>query len=181
MAPYAYPEGNAVLLKTLNLLEHPEGGYYAETVRTKETAASPFADGAERNLATQIYYLLTPESSKGKMHMNKSITFHTLHQGRTLYTLVKPLPADAPEGALPEIKNVVMGEDSSKGEASEIPAEDLASGDKDSVGALISEVVVPGFSFEDHQFLSEEKLVELFRGNKDAEGFKRLMQYVRKE
>ncbi|GAA6014860.1 hypothetical protein JCM10207_002204 [Rhodosporidiobolus poonsookiae] len=193
MPSYPYPEGNAVLLKTLNLLSHPEGGFYAETVRTKENMSSPFADDAERSMATEIYYLLTPESARGKMHMNKSITFHTLHQGRALYTLVKPLPADAPAGAQPEIKHVVMGADSSKGEvrqllveggwwkASELPAEDLASNDPDATGCLISEVVVPGFDFADHAFLSEEALVELFRGDESAEGVQKLRPYVRKE
>ncbi|GAA5860535.1 hypothetical protein JCM8547_000333 [Rhodosporidiobolus lusitaniae] len=217
MSPYAYPEGNAVLHKQLNLLPHPEGGYYAETVRTKETIPSVFADGAQRSLATEIYYLLDPASPKGKMHMNKSIvrppspslpipssrthpssmpleqTFHTLHQGRARYTLVKPLPTDAPEGARPEIKEVVMGADTARGEvrqllveggwwkASEIPSEDLASNDKDSIGCLISEVVVPGFDFEDHKFLSSKDLLELFRGDVKAEGVEKLKPYVRDE
>jgi predicted cupin superfamily sugar epimerase len=62
-----------------------------------------------------------------------------------------------------------------------LPEEDLASGDGENTGCLISEVVVPGFSFEDHCFLSAEKLVELFRGGENAEGVEELMQYVRNE
>ncbi|GAA6042018.1 hypothetical protein JCM8097_009149 [Rhodosporidiobolus ruineniae] len=200
MVPYPYQEGNARLLESLNLLAHPEGGYYAETVRTKESIPSEFADGAERSLATEIYYLLTPSSAKGKMHMNKSITFHTLHQGRALYTLVKPLPADAAEGGVPEIKQVVMGADSSKGEvrqllveggwwkASEIPAEDLAYASSspsaaDSIGCLISEVVVPGFDFADHCFLTSKDLEGLFKGESEAAKAARekLKPYVREE
>ncbi|GAA5841470.1 hypothetical protein JCM11251_007150 [Rhodosporidiobolus azoricus] len=193
MSLYAYPEGNQALLKSLNLIPHPESGYYAETFRTDETTSSPFAEGATRPLATQIYYLLTPKSPKGKMHLNKSITFHTLHQGRARYTLIKPLPPSAPEGAVPEIKHVVMGADSSKGEvrqlvveggwwkASEIPTDDLAQGDPDTTGCLISEVVTPGFSFDDHKFLTSAGLVELFRGDEKAEGVEELRQYVRDE
>ena len=42
-------------IKTLNLIAHPEGGYYAETY------SSPFthdANGMNRPLATSIYFLL---------------------------------------------------------------------------------------------------------------------------
>ncbi|GAA5914772.1 hypothetical protein JCM6882_002739 [Rhodosporidiobolus microsporus] len=86
-----------------------------------------------------------------------------------------------------------MGADTSKGEvrqlvveggwwkASEIPAEDLATGENDTTGCLISEVVTPGFSFDDHKFLTSAGLVELFRGDEKAEGVEQLRQYVRDE
>ncbi|GAA5863157.1 hypothetical protein JCM1840_002489 [Sporobolomyces johnsonii] len=194
MAPYAYPEPNSTLISSLALQPHPEGGYYAETVRTKETTPSPFADGAERSLATEIYYLLTPDSARGRMHMNKSITFHLHHQGRALYTLVKPTPPGSSEA--PQIKRVVMGTDSAKGEvrqllveggwwkASEIPDEDLAGveNEKDArIGCLISEVVVPGFHWQDHAFLTEQGLVDLFHGDASSEGVKQLLPYVKRE
>lgn len=67
-----------------------------------------------------------------------------------------------------------MGSDLTKGEvtqlfvpggwwkASEIPEEDLSlmEGEtlRDRVGCLISEVVVPGWNPEQHQFLTEEKV-----------------------
>uniref|UniRef100_A0A0K3CEM1 BY PROTMAP: gi/472582553/gb/EMS20231.1/ DUF985 and Cupin, RmlC-type domain protein [Rhodosporidium toruloides NP11] gi/647399127/emb/CDR43612.1/ RHTO0S08e03488g1_1 [Rhodosporidium toruloides] n=1 Tax=Rhodotorula toruloides TaxID=5286 RepID=A0A0K3CEM1_RHOTO len=197
MPSYPYSEGNASLISSLKLQPHPEGGFFAETVRTEQKIASEFADGKERNLATQIYYLLTPDSPKGKMHTDVSIaqTFHTLHAGRALYTLVKPLPPNSPSGAEPEIKHVVMGSDSSKGEvrqlfveggwwkASELPEEDLKAGegDKEHTGCLISEVVVPGFDFEDHKFLSKQELLSLFNGNEQAEGVKKLLPYVRED
>lgn len=65
-----------------------------------------------------------------------------------------------PNGAPPEIKTAVMGDDHAKGEvrqlfvpggwwkASELPEEDLEeakkAGEHERVGALITEVVVPG-------------------------------------
>ncbi|BGP23952.1 hypothetical protein JCM10295v2_002853 [Rhodotorula toruloides] len=129
------------------------------------------------------------------MHMNKSPTFHVLHAGRALYTLVKPLPPSSPCGAEPEIKHLVMGADSSKGEvrqlfveggwwkASEIPEEDLEASeeDKEHTGCLISEVVVPGFDFEDHKFFTKQELSALFGGNEEAEGLQKLLPYVREE
>lgn len=82
--------------------------------------------------------------------VNKSITYHLLHQGRARYTLIRPAGPDAATG--PEVKHVVMGSDSSRGEvrqlvveggwwkASEIPEEDLAADvEKDQIGCLISE------------------------------------------
>lgn len=86
--------------------------------------------------------------------MNKSITYHLLHQGRAKYTLIRP--ASAPSTS-PEIKHVVMGADSSRGEvrqlvveggwwkASEIPEEDLNNeeADRDKIGCLISEASTP--------------------------------------
>ncbi|GAA5970693.1 hypothetical protein JCM11641_007402 [Rhodosporidiobolus odoratus] len=167
-----YPEGNArnaALLKSLNLLRA-----FSSFSARRRRKVSPRAFTS----LCDIYYLLTPESAKGKMHTSfrSEQTFHTLYQGRALCTLVNPLPADAPEGAQPEIKQVVMGADSTKGEvrqllveggwwkASEIPPEDLAAGDQDSIGCLIFGVVTPGFDFEEHKLLSPTDLLELFRG-----------------
>jgi len=96
-----------------------------------------------------------------------------------------------------------MGADSAAGEvkqlfvpggwwkASEVPEADLAGlaqdeargafkdGEGDSVGCLISEVVVPGFDFEDHAFLGEKELVDMFGGNREDETVAKLLPYVR--
>ena len=77
----------------------------------------------------------------------------------------------------PIVHRIVMGSDPSKGEvtqlfvpggwwkASEMPKEDLLlldgsdAGDlHERLGCLISEVVVPGWTPEQHQFLTEEKV-----------------------
>jgi predicted cupin superfamily sugar epimerase len=97
-------------------------------------------------------------------------TFHTHHQGRALYTLIRP-PTDST--SRPEIKHVVMGSDLEAGEvlqlfvpggwwkASEVPVKDLEEKDEEArsrVGCLISEVVVPGWTPEQHQFIDLEKV-----------------------
>lgn len=70
---------------------------------------------------------------------------------------------------------------------SEIPKEDLAlvdAGkiDKDQVGCLITEVVVPGFVWEDHAFLTQDKLKELLSGHEEGEKWiQELTPYIRKE
>lgn len=85
-------------------------------------------------------------------------TMHLHHSGRAVYTLIEASPKP---GKAPEVKQVVMGEDASKGETrqlmvdgnwwkvSEIPKEDLEAVEKgqvdpERVGCLISEVVAPG-------------------------------------
>ncbi|GAA5884308.1 hypothetical protein JCM16303_003629 [Sporobolomyces ruberrimus] len=188
MPSYSYSTPNSALKKQLSLQEHPEGGYYAETDRRKEEIPSPFADGASRSLATQIYYLLDPKSPKGRLHMNKSTTYHLHHSGRSLYTLLRP---SSTPGQKPEIKQIVVGDDVEKGEtrqliveggwwkASELPGEDLEGGDEERIGCLISEVVVPGFDWHDHAFLTEEGLLDLFCGDKEDEWYKKLLSYVK--
>ncbi|BGP39202.1 hypothetical protein JCM10450v2_003157 [Rhodotorula kratochvilovae] len=191
MPAYAYPEGNESLKRSLNLQPHPEGGFFVQTHAMDETVQSPFAGGATRQLATQIYYLLaassSPSSYRGKLHLNLSTTYHLLHQGRARYTLLRP----AADGkGKPEMKIVVMGADAARGEvrqlvveggwwkASEVPEEDLKDGEEDSTGCLISEVVVPGFSFDDHKFLTRAGLVELFGGDEACAEVQRLLPYV---
>lgn len=43
------------------------------------------------------------------------------------------------------------------------------SAEADKVGCLITEVVVPGFHWEDHKFLTKEGLEELLKGAPDRE------------
>lgn len=86
-----------------------------------------------------------------------------------------------------------MGENTSKGEvrqlfveggwwkSSEIPPEDLE-GTKEGdggerVGCLISEVVTPGFHWEDHKFLDLEGLKKICAGSSSSE--ERLLPYIR--
>ena len=83
-----YPTPNSVLIQTLNLQQHPEGGYFVETDRQPANVPSPFAgelvgvtqkphlklraDNEPRSLATAIYYLLTHSYPDGVFHTNKS-------------------------------------------------------------------------------------------------------------
>jgi len=177
--PYATP--NDELVEKLNLQEHPEGGYFVETGRWSENVASPFSEMAQRPLGTTIYYLLTPKRPMGTIHRNKSNTMHIHHQGRAKYTIIHPPSATHPRV---RIETVVMGTDDSKGETrqllvgnawkmSEIPEEDVTAVQSgrvspEVVGCLITEVVVPGFVWEDHEFLTLEGLEQLFENEPDG-------------
>ncbi|KAA1467068.1 hypothetical protein DENSPDRAFT_832042 [Dentipellis sp. KUC8613] len=191
MSKYAYyPSPNAELIRDLSLMRHPEGGFFAETDRQEETVPSPFADKQLRSLATSIFYLLTYDEPNGVIHMNKSVTYHVLHQGRAEYTLITP-------GNPPRIEHVVMGTNVAAGERrqlivgtgvwkmSKIPKADLVSAksaeEKARTGCLITEIVTPGFHWEDHQFLTKAGLQELFKGVPGGEAkMLELLPYVKK-
>lgn len=99
-SPYPYPVKNSDLIRHHKLEKHFEGGYFAQTVvlpsvlATSSTSVAtvfnreqqPWGPGSvlcggaseeqpvenkDRQIdATIIYYLLTPDSYRGKMHMN---------------------------------------------------------------------------------------------------------------
>ena len=66
------------LVNSLNLLPHPEGGWYAETYRSEQVL-----DSSERNILTSIYFLITSENVS-RFHKIKSDELWYFHQGSTL-------------------------------------------------------------------------------------------------
>ncbi|WWC72667.1 uncharacterized protein I206_106631 [Kwoniella pini CBS 10737] len=187
-SPYPYPVTNTELIKAYSLIKHFEGGHFAQTVllnsvypsappashpHVPQSAAlegrtqTATGEGTEllnpatghirvegsqsRTDATQIYYLLTPESYRGRMHMN-------------LHSLFVP---------------------GGWWKASEIPDEDLLLLDapdarearlNERIGCLISEVVVPGWNPDQHQFIDEDKLKAMW-GGKD--GWEQYSKYIK--
>ncbi|KAF8592071.1 hypothetical protein K439DRAFT_1325203 [Ramaria rubella] len=181
MPKYTFSSPTSEMIRNLHLMKHPEGGYFVETDRQTQEIPSPYANGQLRHLATSIFYLLTYEERNGVFHMNKSITHHVLHEGRAEYTLITPGVSGFP----PKVEKVVMGTNAEAGEKrqllvgtgvwkrSAIPEEDIVSArtleEKERTGCLITEVVVPGFHWEDHAFLKKQELEELFKGVEGCE------------
>lgn len=184
-------ESNERFIRELNLEGHREGGYFKETDRSPFVLENPFhqetSNGAiktvdrpiqlekdkYRNYSTLIYYLLTPEIPYGRFHKNKNRIIHILQKGRGQYVLVYP------DGS---VKSFIVGFDHAKGEVSQwvVPGGVfkasflLPSGDSSEESAddhlLISEVVVPGFEYDDHEFLEGvESLAKLVGEEKSKE------------
>lgn len=170
------------LIDDWQLIEHREGGFFKETDRSPFSMAvadvnakvpanleavgsnieinPELGNFTKRSYSTLIYYLLTPSSPVGKLHKNRNRIIHILQRGRGQYVLIYP------DG---RIKSFKVGFDYANGELSQwvvpggvykasfvLPNEDFSN------GLLISEVVVPGFEYADHNFMSGyEELKEL--------------------
>lgn len=183
----------------LGLQRHPEGGYFKETDRSPLIMENPYYPGhnkglpgeslrstgnAEnepvlqteqgqlsptRNYSTLIYYLLTCDAPLGRFHVNRSRIIHILQSGRGQYVLIYP------DG---RVKSFAVGFNYAKGEVSQwvvpggvykasfvAPLDGECSDDH----LLISEVVVPGFEFEDHQFMRKNQLANLVGSRTDLD------------
>lgn len=109
-----------------------------------------------------------------------STTVHTWHNGKAAYTLIKLQDeATAGEGSgsgskskqAPEVKRIVVGDDIEAGETMVLVvppgwwkrSETL----HPSSHALISETVTPGWTPEDHAFMSPQDLQSIFYGQQD--------------
>ncbi|KAF9258500.1 hypothetical protein L218DRAFT_964417 [Marasmius fiardii PR-910] len=163
------------LISQLGLQTHPAGGYFLETDRQKTEIPSPFRpDAASRALATTIYYLLTKDTPTGIILRTKAISYHIHHQGRMEYTLITP-------GSPPKIEKKILGTDIANGESRLIVADagvwkfarllpdDLKDENRAREGCLMTMLLVPGFDFEDHEFMRMEDLVSVFEGVEGGE------------
>jgi predicted cupin superfamily sugar epimerase len=142
----------ASIIEVLNMLPHPEGGFYAETFRHAKSITLP--DGRLRSLGTTIYFLL---QNKDKSHFHRLRSDETwfFHAGETIELLMLTngkvekykIGAVVTEGEYPQLL---------------IPAHTwfaahLPTGEG---YALVSCTVTPGFDFEDFELATAETLQE---------------------
>lgn len=170
------------IIDALSMQVHVEGGYYVETDRDSRRVHNPFAApgvfDSTRSASTTIFYLLTPSNPQGGFHRNKGRTVHTLHRGRGRYVIIHADEVNEP-GEKARLETFIVGQDVQKGErlqwivdGGKFKASFLLSNDEDKddyAGLLISETVVPGFEFEDHDFMTPETLRELVTSEQEAE------------
>lgn len=190
------PPATAAIISTLKMLTHIEGGYFAETDRDPLLVPSPFPhdaasqatlalvpqrpgfDAAVRNASTSIFYMLTANSPQGNFHRNRARTVHTLHKGRGRYVLIHP-------GDGGRIESFVVGQDVGAGERlqwivhggiykASFLLPDREGGEESREGLLISETVVPGFEYCDHDFLTQSALREVL--GEEASGLEWLVR-----
>ncbi|MCO5991802.1 cupin domain-containing protein [Actinoallomurus rhizosphaericola] len=134
------------IAEALDLLPHPEGGWFRETWRTSVPVA---AHGGERPTATGIYFLLGP-GEESMWHSVRSDEVWLWHRGGPL-ELVLGGEADTPGE---RTETVVVGPDVEHGQRPQalVPAGVWQSArpasDRE---VLVSCVVSPGFDFADFQ------------------------------
>ncbi|KAF3925787.1 hypothetical protein ABW20_dc0101719 [Dactylellina cionopaga] len=154
---------------------------------SKITVTAEVKDDSTRMASTTIFYLLTKFTPKGHFHRNKARTMHLHHRGRARYVILHADEWDGTPGTC-RVESWVVGADVEGGErlqwmveggkykASYLLADHEEGKDAEvKEGCLISEVVVPGFEFSDHDFLAFERLVQLV-GEEKAEEMRWLVR-----
>lgn len=142
------------IIQHLQLLPHPEGGYYRETYRSAQMLET--AEGTDRSVSTAIYYLLENED-KSHFHRIKSDELWFFHQGQALEIIL--LTPGQPT-------RLVLGSNFSRGELPQavVPANTwFAAHLKHRTGyALVSCTVAPGFDFADFELADRAALLAEF-------------------
>ncbi|WP_018342118.1 cupin domain-containing protein [Cytophaga aurantiaca] len=142
-------------IEQLNLLPHPEGGYYKEMYRSGEQILVQGFDGV-RSVLTSIYFLLK-NNEKSHLHRIKSDEQWFYHGGTVLEIIILH------ENKL-SIK--LLGTNIEKGESLHITVPAGAwfgSRVKDQAGfVLVSCVVAPGFDFGDFELALYKKISREF-------------------
>ncbi|TAF74206.1 MAG: cupin domain-containing protein [Bacteroidetes bacterium] len=147
---------NAAFYKNqLQLISHPEGGFYREMYRNPISQEfSDFSD--KRNIATSIYFLLENEN-KSHFHRIKSDEIWCFHEGTSL-EIVYFLDN--------QLKTINLGKNISEGEVLQayVPANTwFSSRVKNYSGfSLVSCIVAPGFDFVDFEMAKKTALQHQF-------------------
>ncbi|MDR0969869.1 MAG: cupin domain-containing protein [Lentimicrobiaceae bacterium] len=147
------------LINQLQLLPHPEGGFYKETYRSDVTATD--SKGAKRNVCTSIYYLLNG-TNKSHFHRIPSDELWYFHEGETLEIIYIQHS---------ELTRVLLGKNTQNGEHFyiKIPANVwfAAKIKSEKSYTLVSCVVAPGFDFKDFELAERNTLLNAYPLLKD--------------
>jgi predicted cupin superfamily sugar epimerase len=142
----------------LELVPHDsEGGYFKEVFVSPHRLTGSADWAAGRPLLSTIYYMLTDDSPRGRLHRNRADIVHFFHQGGPLlYTTISTSG---------DIDHVVLGPDADAGHRLQVvipggfwKATQLLSG---SFG-LLSEAVCPSFVEEERETIEVDELRRLF-------------------
>ena len=151
-------------IEHLNLLPHPEGGFYKETYRSTEVLnhdqLPPRYKGA-RNFSTAIYFLLRSQD-RSVFHRIQSDELWHFYAGTTL--LIYVLTSDG-------LKIHRLGADPAQGDALQVlvPAGCWfgATVEKPDSYALCGCTVAPGFDFADFEMANRDELLKAFPDQED--------------
>lgn len=144
-------------IKQLDLLPHPEGGFYRETYRSVEVIPQnglPQGFSSARNFATAIYFLIERNNFSALHKIKSDETWH-FYAGNPLEVV-----EITEEGKL---KKTLVGSNIGLGEVFQYTVRaNTWFGSRVKVGGAFSLVgctVSPGFDFNDFEMASREQLV----------------------
>lgn len=144
------------LIQQLDLVRHPEGGWFKETYRsTEQIAASALPErfGGERCCCTSIYFLLE-QGDFSALHRIKSDELWYFHSGCAV--LIHLITADG------SYQTLLLGPDAAAGEQFQamVPAGCWFGAELKEEGfALVGCTVAPGFDFADFELGKREALL----------------------
>ena len=147
-------------IKNLDMLPHPEGGYFREVYRSEDRIDKdhlPARYSDHRNIATSIFFLLDKEQVS-KFHVLNSDEIWYHHDGsKVKIHVIKP------DG---QYKEIILGHDFDEGEVLQavIPHGSWFGAEvinKDSF-SLVGCVVAPGFDFTDFKLAERNILLNDF-------------------
>ncbi len=145
-------------IEELNLVPHPEGGYYRQTDYAEEVYSE---NGKELPLYTNIYFLLTPDSPS-HFHQLTSHEMWFYHAGNPL--TVHSLHEDG------SYSKVTLGLGEGEVLHHNVHAGTIFGSTVDEDYALVSCTVVPGFDFSDFKLFTKEDLLENYPNHQEIIG-----------
>jgi len=142
------------IVENLDLLPHPEGGYYKETYRSTVSAEFDGFSG-RRDVATGIYYLLEKGDFSALHRIKSDETWH-FYSGDAL-----ELFEITPDGKLIETR---IGNNLEKGEVPQytVNAGNWFGSRSGGEYSLVGCTVYPGFDFQDFEMGEREVLLKEF-------------------
>jgi uncharacterized protein len=153
------------LIAALGLQAHPEGGHYRETFRSDERlgpVALPERYGAERAMATAIYYLIE-QGDFSALHRVRSDEVLHFYLGSPVELFVI-----SPAGAA---RTTLLGPDVESGQRpqSVVPRDSLQGlrVARDGSFALLGATVAPGFDFADFELVDREAAIRAHPASAD--------------
>jgi len=147
------------LVEKLQLLAHPEGGYYKEVYRSELKIPGKVLNGftSERNVATSIYFLIEKNNFSALHKIKSDETWH-FYAGNALEVIEIN---DAGE-----LKITCVGSDLSMGQTFQYTVKaNTWFGSRVSAGgdfSLVGCTVAPGFDFNDFEMGHRQELLKRF-------------------
>ena len=148
------------LVKELNLLPHPEGGYYKETYRSEgliHMNALPNGFSGDRNIATSIFFLIEKNNFSALHKIKSDETWH-FYYGDALEVI------EIDENGI--LRITAIGNNLAKGECFQYTVKaNTWFGSRVKTGgnfSLVGCTVAPGFDFNDFELGTNEMLSNLF-------------------
>lgn len=149
-----------LLVEKLNLLPHPEGGYYKETYRSEEIIPRENLSeniSGDRNVCTAIYFLLKSDNFSAFHQINQDEMWH-FHEGSPLR-----VHQISPDG---NYSFQILGNDILNNQSYQhvVPAGYwfAATVEEENVYSLVGCTVAPGFDFDDFVLAKRKELSDLY-------------------